>query len=47
MRPLFGGVNPSIERINVVLPDPFEPSRQVILPGAAESDTFSSTLALS
>ena len=33
MRPVFGGVRPRIERISVVLPEPFEPSRQVILPG--------------
>ena len=33
MRPARGGVSPRIERISVVLPEPLEPSRQVMLPG--------------
>ena len=33
MRPARGGVSPRIERTSVVLPEPLEPSRQVMLPG--------------
>ena len=34
MRPARGGVSPRIERTSVVLPEPFEPSRQVIRPAS-------------
>ena len=47
MRPARGGVRPRMERISVVLPEPFEPNRQVMRPRAIESDTPSSTSALS
>ena len=47
MRPARGGVSPRIERMSVVLPEPFEPSRQVMLPGSTESETPCSTSALS
>ena len=47
MRPERGGVSPRIERISVVLPEPLEPSRQVMRPGSMVSETPSSTLALS
>ena len=33
MRPARGGVSPRIERISVVLPEPLEPSRQVMRAG--------------
>ena len=44
---MFGGVSPRMERIKVVLPEPLDPSRHVIAPAAAVSDTLSSTLAWS
>ena len=47
MRPARGGVRPRIERMSVVLPEPFEPSRQVMLPGSTVSETPCSTSALS
>jgi hypothetical protein len=47
IRPARGRVRPRIERISVVLPEPFEPSRQVILPGSAINDTSSRTSAWS
>ena len=47
MRPARGGVSPRIERTNVVLPEPLEPSRHVMLPAATDSDTPCSTSALS
>jgi len=47
MRPVRGGVRPNIERMSVVLPDPFDPSRQVMLPASIVSETPCSTSALS
>ena len=46
-RPARGGVSPRIERISVVLPEPLEPSRQVMLPASTVSETPCSTSALS
>ena len=45
--PERGGVRPRIERISVVLPAPFEPSRQVMVPGSTVSETSRSTSARS
>jgi hypothetical protein len=47
IRPARGGVSPRIERISVVLPEPFEPSRQVMRPGSIVNVTPLSTSALS
>ena len=47
IRPARAGVSPRIERTSVVLPEPLEPSRQVMLPGSTASDTPCSTSALS
>ena len=47
MRPARAGVSPRIERTSVVLPEPLEPSRQVMLPALTVSDTPCSTSALS
>ena len=47
MRPARGGVRPRIERTSVVLPEPFEPSRQVMPPATTVSETPCSTSALS
>ena len=46
MRPARGGVSPRIERISVVLPEPFEPSRQVMRPGSTVSETPSQHVGL-
>jgi hypothetical protein len=47
MRPERGGVSPRIERMSVVLPEPFAPRRQVMLPASTVSETPCSTSALS
>ncbi len=47
IRPARGGVSPRMERISVDLPEPFDPSRQVMRPGSIASVTPSSTSALS
>ena len=47
IRPARGSVNPRMERMSVVLPEPLDPSRQVMLPDATVSDTPCSTSALS
>ena len=46
IRPRFGGVRPRIERISVVLPEPLEPNRHVILAVSAARETSSRTSAL-
>src|SRR5947209_7000764 len=44
-RPRRGGVSPRMERMSAVLPEPFDPSRQVMLPGSTATLTSSRTSA--
>jgi len=45
MRPACGGVRPMIERMVVVLPTPFRPSRHTHSPAWTSTDTPKSTRA--
>jgi hypothetical protein len=47
IRPCRGKVSARIERIKVVLPEPFDPIKQVMLPGSTVSEIPLSTSALS